>query len=276
MKTSALSSDLPVIEPSLQRIASRKCLSPDEAEDFTSWARLKLLSERESVVAKFRGRGRLSTYLTTVALNLLRDYRIEKWGKHRSSAAARRLGTAAVRLETLVVRDGFGLGEAIELMRRNEGVRASVEELEEIAAQLPVRSRVRFESDDGVAALPSTERTDERAFRNEAQETAAKVQAALDGALRTLTPEDRLILKLRVENGFSVADVARTLHLEQKPLYRRLERLLGHLRQEMESREVRREDVDAVVAWEGVEVSVDYRLGREIPPLRPSPRKGDT
>lgn len=271
-----MSSDLPLIEPSLQRIASRKCLSPDEAEDFISWARLKLLSERDSVVAKFRGRGRLSTFLTTVALNLLRDYRIEKWGKHRPSAAARRLGTAAVRLETLTVRDGFGLGEAIELMRRNEGVRASVEELEEIAAQLPVRSRVRFESDDAVAALPGTERTDERAFRNEAQETAAKVQAALDGALRTLSPEDRLILKLRVEDGFSVADIARTLHLEQKPLYRRLESLLGRLRQEMESREVRREDVDAVVACEGAEVTVDYRLGREIPPLRPSSRKGST
>lgn len=265
--------DLAALEQALQRVSSRKCQSVDEAEDFTSWARLKLLTDGEGILEKFQGRGALSTYLTTVALNLLRDYRISKWGKYRSSAAARRLGTVAVRLETLIVRDGFSLGEAIEILRRNEAVRSSPAELAEMAAQLPARRRMRFESDDELSRVPSLERAEDRVLQSEARDAAAKVEAALAEALSTLSDEDRLILKLRVQDGLSVADVARTLHLDQKPLYRRLERLLGRLRREMEARQVRPEDIESVARWEGAEVRVDYQPPREISPFGPSHRK---
>lgn len=269
-----MSHELPLIEQSLQKIASRKCCSPDEAEDFTSWARLRLLEDGRPILEKFQGRSALSTYLTTVALNLFRDYRIAKWGKFRPSAAAKRMGTVAVRLEMLVARDGIPLDEAIEILRRNEGVQASVEELEAMAAKLPVRAPRRFEGEETLAQLSGGERAEDRALRREAAQAAGRVETALDEGLRTLSPEDRLILKMRVQDGFTVADIARSLHLEQKPLYRRLEQVTARLRQEMEARGVRREDVDEVVEWEEVEVRVDYHLEDETTESRSSKQEG--
>lgn len=265
---------LPLCERVVSALARRRCLSPDEQEDFSSWARLRLVENGEAILGRFKGQSTLSTYLTTVVHNLFRDYRIAKWGKYRPSAAAKRMGTVAVRLEMLVARDGLPLDEAVEILRRNEGVRESVEELEAMAARLPVRAPRRFEGEETLAHLPGGERAEERVLRREAAESAGRVEAALDEGLRTLSPEDRLILKLRVQDGFSVADVARSLHLEQKPLYRRLEQLTARLRQEMEARGVRREDVDQVVEWEEVEVRVDYHLDDESPESRPSKQEG--
>jgi RNA polymerase sigma factor for flagellar operon FliA len=41
----------------------------------------------------------------------------------------------------------------------------------------------------------------------------------------------------------SVAEIARTLAIPQKPLYRRLERLLEHLREQLEAEGISRERV---------------------------------
>ena len=44
-----------------------------------------------------------------------------------------------------------------------------------------------------------------------------------------------MIMRMHFADGFSVADVARALGLEQKPLYRRLERLRKLLRTYLEA-----------------------------------------
>ena len=44
-----------------------------------------------------------------------------------------------------------------------------------------------------------------------------------------LEQEDQLILVLEFEDGRTVAEIAATLRLESKALYRRVERLLGKL-----------------------------------------------
>ena len=54
---------------------------------------------------------------------------------------------------------------------------------------------------------------------------AKRVQTALDRVRQTLTPEERLILKMRFEDSVPVADIARALHLNQKRLYRTIEHL---------------------------------------------------
>lgn len=270
-----LRTELGLCEKVITSLARRRCLSLDEQEDFSSWARLRLVEKGDAILERFQGQSTLSTYLATVALNLFRDYRVAKWGKYRPSAAAKRLGTVAVRLEMLIVRDGLVFDEAVEVLRRNEGALKSAEELEAIAAQLPHRAPRRFEGEETLAQVPSRDRADDRALRGEAIEAARRVGEALREGLLTLPGEDRVILKLHLQDGFSVADVARTLHLEQKPLYRRIEQLTQRLRQEMEARGIRREDVDAVVEWEEAEIQVDYRVDHEIPPSRPSKREGE-
>lgn len=77
----------------------------------------------------------------------------------------------------------------------------------------------------------------------EARASAEKRRARvlLSEAFATLSPEDRLIVMMREQ--FSVAEIARRFNLEQKPLYRRLERIYASLRSTLKSKGVRREDI---------------------------------
>lgn len=269
-----LPTELQLCDRVVRTVARRRGLSVDEQEDFSSWAWLRLVEDGEAILGRFEGRSSIATYLTTVVHNLFRDYRIAKWGKFRPSATAKRMGTVAVRLEMLVARDGHSVPEAVEILLRNEGVPGSVESLEAMAAKLPVRAPRRFEREQTLEQLPGRESAEDLALGREAAAAAGRVEVALDEALSTLSPEDRLILKLRVHDGFTVADIARSLHLEQKPLYRRLDQLTSQLRQEMEARGVRREDVAEVFEWEDVEIRVNYHLEEEIPESRPSKIEG--
>lgn len=269
-----LPTELQLCDRVVRTVARRRGLSVDEQEDFSSWAWLRLVEDGEAILGRFEGRSSIATYLTTVVHNLFRDYRIAKWGKFRPSATAKRMGTVAVRLEMLVARDGHSVPEAVEILLRNEGVPGSVESLEAMAAKLPVRAPRRFEREQTLEQLPGRESAEDLALGREAAAAAGRVEVALDEALSTLSPEDRLILKLRVHDGFTVADIARSLHLEQKPLYRRLDQLTSRLRLEMEARGVRREDVTEVVEWEDAEIRVDYHLEEEIPKSRPSKIEG--
>ena len=78
--------------------------------------------------------------------------------------------------------------------------------------------------------------------------------------MRSLSDLDRLILRLRFQDGLAVADIARALHLDQKPLYRRFEELLRRLRAALEAAGidpvqacelVNRKDVDISLALLG-------------------------
>src|SRR5581483_3150712 len=64
---------------------------------------------------------------------------------------------------------------------------------------------------------------------------SARVVAALVRARKRVAPEDQLMLALRFEDGRTVAEVAAMLHVDQKALYRRFDRLLRQLRQALEA-----------------------------------------
>ncbi len=265
---------LPLIERVVSSLARRKGLSRDEEDDFRSWLRVRLLEDGDAVLAKFGGRCRLSTYLTTVVHNLFRDYRIAKWGKWRPSAAARRLGTVAMRLETLLWRDGIGFDEAVEMLRRNHGVRASPAELADLAARLPPREPRRFEGDETLERLPAPADPERRVRDRELAATARRIEDGLGQGLAALPAEDRLILKMWVQDDLTVAAIARLLGLDQKPLYRRLEALLAGLRRHLEADGLTRREVGEVVDSRRAELAVDFDAGGGMSAPRPSNQEG--
>jgi len=268
--------NLELIEQVIASIGRRRALSVDEAEDFTSWVRLRLLEDDCAILAKFRGRSRFKTYLVTVVANLFRDYRISKWGKFRPSAKAKRRGPTAERFEILYYRDGYSLSETVEILRRNFGVRESVEELERLAASLPPRVPRRPVGEEVLEQMGDDGRVEDR-VRDQAHAAASeRAEAALGRAFQTLEPESRLILKMHFEDQLTVATISRTLGLDQKPLYRRIERCLRDLRASLEAEGFTAGDAAGLLGWDALSLRVEYGervRGKEIGSPRPSPRR---
>ena len=229
-----ISERLPQIEVVTNYVCRRHNCGTDEAEEFSAHVMAKLVADDCAILRKFQGKSRFETYLTTVITHLFLDWRNHLWGKWRPSAEARRLGPVAKKLEELA-RDGYTFEESFELLRTNHGVVMSRGELEALAARLPVRLPRKMEGEERLEALPAGEPgPDERILERERQEARGRLWQALERALGTLPDDDRLILKMRYESDLQIVEIARALHLEAKPLYRRIERLVKDLRAALE------------------------------------------
>jgi RNA polymerase sigma factor for flagellar operon FliA len=90
--------------------------------------------------------------------------------------------------------------------------------------------------------------TDAQVIHDELEQRRVITSAEIEMALQNLSAEDQVIIRLRYFDGLSVADVARTLHVDQKPLYRRIDATLQQLRAWLEQRGVNRELVAAFLA----------------------------
>ena len=216
--------NLPVIDRVIGIIARRHSLSRTDAEEFASWARAKIIDDDYAVLRKFAGRSALPTYLAVVITNLFRDYRNSNWGRWRPSAAATRIGPVGIRLEELLYRDRRSLREAIEVLH-SAGVTLSSSELSHLAAKIPQRegaSEVGLEDPDAAAAAVAPPAMPD--------DGDAEAIAALRATLDQLPPDEQVILRMRFWDGISVADIARTLRLEQKPLYRKIDSIQARMR----------------------------------------------
>jgi DNA-directed RNA polymerase specialized sigma24 family protein len=69
----------------------------------------------------------------------------------------------------------------------------------------------------------------------------------METALEAMPVEDRMLIKLRFWQEASIADAARILGVDQRPLYRRQEKLLAELRKRLASEGLSVEDVRGLV-----------------------------
>jgi RNA polymerase sigma factor for flagellar operon FliA len=223
-------SALPDIDHATKFVARRHRLSPAELEDFASEVRVAIIDQDYAVLDRFQGRSSLRTYLVIVIQRLFIDRMRKRLGRWRPSTEARRLGVRAVQLEALLYRDNLTFSEACETLRTNHRVSETEATLRELAQRLPRRGpRTSPAADDEAAELraPRPAEPDGHLSR---QETSERCQRGLDAALCDLPPEDRMLIRLRFEDGVSVADIARGLGFDQKALYARIDRLLAGLR----------------------------------------------
>jgi len=242
----------------IDRVAAAVCkrhgVWGQEAEDFASRAREKLIEDDYAVFRQFRGDSALTTYLAAVVTRHFHDYSRERRGRWRASAAAERLGSPAKELEVLVYRDGYRLEQAGEKLRTAGVTDLSDARLARLFASLPVREPLRptevSAPDPVLEAAEGSSRADERIMAGEAETRWGGLVGALDRAMARLEPEDLLIARMHFADGRGVADVARALGLEQKPLYGRVKRVRARLRELLEEEGVRGEDVRDVLAEE--------------------------
>jgi RNA polymerase sigma factor for flagellar operon FliA len=225
-------SELALIERVIAWVCSRRCLRGVDAEDFASTVKLRLIENEYEILGRFEGRSSLRTYLTVVINRIYLDYQTQRFGKWRASAEARRLGPVALRLESLLYRDGLTLDEARGVLQTDYQVAESREALHELSLKLPRRTprRAASHTDQDLPVPAVGLSTIEQAER---QILAERTFLALRKALGRLPARDRIVLRLHVESGLSVADVARALGEEQKALYRRRDAAFKRLRADL-------------------------------------------
>lgn len=240
----------------IDRVAAMACskhgLWGAEAEDFGGWIRIKLMEDDYAVFRSFRGEAGLKTYLASVVVRQFHEYRRQRWGRWRTSVAAQRLGPPAPELEVLVHRDGYSLRQAGEKLRTSGHTTYSDAELARLLQQLPPRAPLRpveVSSEVALDAAEGTSHADERVTAAEAEEERGRVKSALNRALNQLDPEERLIVRMHFQEERTLAYVARALNLEQKPLYRRVDRLRARLRALLNDEGVQHGDVQNAL-WE--------------------------
>jgi RNA polymerase sigma factor (sigma-70 family) len=242
----------------IDRVAAMMCgrhgVWGTDAEDFAGWIRIKLMEDDYAPIRKFRGDAKLRTYLAAVVVRQFHEYWRGRRGRWRPSAAATRLGPPAEDLEVLVYRDGYTLEQAGEKLRTAGRTTLSNTELARLLNQLPARGPLRpleVSAEAEVDAAEGSFRADERVDAAEAEAQRDRVMGALRSAMTQLEPEEQLIVRMHFADGRSLAEVARTLHLEQKPLYRRVERLRVRLRGYLEDAGVHGGDVHGAIGEQG-------------------------
>jgi RNA polymerase sigma factor for flagellar operon FliA len=236
---------LPLIDDVAAQVCRRHHLDPADGEDFRAEARMHFIADDYAVLRRWERRASLATFVRVVILHLFHDYRNRLWGRWRPSTAACRLGPTGVLLERLIVRDGWPIDQAIEALRVNHGVAIDAELQafgDKLSARGPSRKFVPEEAAGEIASdLPSPETN---VVRAEEGFRAKRAQAVLMRAREALPPVERLILRMRYDDRMPVADIARALHLDQRRLYRTIERILGSLRAAMAADGISEADVE--------------------------------
>lgn len=243
-------------------VCRRRSLAGADAEDLASNVFLKLISDDYRALRQFRGRAKLSTYLATLIERELQDWRTRKWGRWRPSSQAKRLGSAAVELETLLDRDGHSLVKAIEILgtRPGNSHARSREVLERLAAQLPPRTKRRFEGEEALLAIPVDGQVERTLLQDSCRRQAAGLRRVLETAFSLLSTEDRAVLRLHFQHGMTLQAVATALHLEPRRVYRRQERSLGVLRRACEEAGLTWGEVEGILRWKMLDLdTIGYR-----------------
>ncbi len=229
-------------------VVSRHRLSRDLADELRGRVMLHLASNDYAALRVWRRECSLHTYLVTVITRVFLDFRNQEWGKAKPPAAARRLGPVAMLLWKLTHRKRLSFDEAVETLRVDHGVRATRDELWAMFAALPAGAGRYFVDVSELAQReqPGAE-ADALVESGERRRQAGRVEQALEQALASLGPEDRLILKMFFTNGMTRAEIARVLQLDQQRLYPHFLSLVTRLHQSLLADGITASDVRGIV-----------------------------
>jgi RNA polymerase sigma factor (sigma-70 family) len=263
-----LTSNLAVIERAVGFASRRYRLDPNDADEFAAVVKLKLVDNDYAILRAYESRSGFATYISIVVQRLALDYCIHVWGKWHASAEAKRLGGLAIDLEQLIHRDGRTIDEALVILAsKHDGI--TRESLQAIANRLPYRAPrprdVGLEKAESVAITRSAD-VEEPIFAKERRRASEKLSAIMSSVIARLPEDERLILQLRFEGGMTVPQIARSLGLDQKLTYRRIERRMRDIRAELEHSGIAWRDVIDLIGRD--EALLQFDLGNQKP--RPS------
>ncbi len=246
---------LDLIEQIVRTTARRRHLSGVEQDDFAGFVNLRLVEDDYAILRKFQNRSSLWTYLAAVIERLSLDFCVERWGRWRPSKMAEKLGSVAVVLERLVVRDGHTVEEAIEIVRTSHAPGMAVRELHALWQQLPSRGQTTEVGEEAAEATRAPDAADAGIENAARQEAVDRLHGALQAAFEDLAKQDRVILALRYDEDLSVTQIAGVTGASAPTIHRRLDRSLRHLRQALTDAGFLPKEVSALIGHPTVALS---------------------
>jgi RNA polymerase sigma factor (sigma-70 family) len=265
-----LVSNLDMIERAVSFAARRYRLTPNDAEEFGAIVQLRLVEHDYAVLRAYEERAKFSTYISIVVQRMALDYCVHLWGKWHASAEAKRHGPLAVELEQQIHRDGRTLDQALVILARKHPD-ITRQSLQEIADRLPERAPrhrdVDLDKADSIAGSRPAD-VEEPMLARERRTASEQLSATMSTVIAALPEDERLILQLRFEGGMTVPQIARSLGLDQKLTYKRIERRMHHIRDELERSGVAWRDVADLIGRD--ENILEFDLGTR----KPRPSKG--
>jgi RNA polymerase sigma factor for flagellar operon FliA len=229
-----LTTNLELIERTIAFACRRYRLDENDCEEFGAIVKLKLVENDYAILRAYEARSSLATFISIVVQRMALDYRIHNWGKWHPSAEASRLGALAIDLDRLLHRDGRSREESFVILSpKHRGL--TPEALQKIADRLPERAPRRrdVEVTESVA-VTRPEAVEEPLMARDRRSASERLSVLMAAIIESMPEEERLILQLRFEGGMAVSQIARALRLDQKLLYRRLDRRMRDIRTELE------------------------------------------
>ncbi|HEX6098130.1 MAG TPA: hypothetical protein VF432_17520 [Thermoanaerobaculia bacterium] len=232
-----LEQNLELIDRVVRRACFRVGIAADQVDDVGSMLKLALVENDYAILRRYEGRSSLATYLAIVVQRTLADQRERVHGRWRPSPEAQRLGGRAVVIEDVVRRQRRSIEEALPFVRAADPAITHAEVVA-IADRLPARAarprEVALPPEETVP-LAAGDRADTAALDSELRDVSRRAGALMRETMAAWPEDDRLLLRLRFESSLSVADIARLMAVPQRPLYRRMELLLGRLREVLQA-----------------------------------------
>ena len=244
--------NLSLLERVIARVCRKTRLFGPDAEDFASAAKLFIIEDDYAVLRAHDRSSSLEVYLAVVLHRFLINERSRAFGRWRASAEAKRMGIAGVLLEKLLRRDRRPIGEALPIVRAADATLTD-ERIATMAERLPereVRPRPVALEEEMSEVLAARDDAEARVLESDRRRIAARAGAAIRESLEGMAADDRMHVKWRYGSSMQISDNARMLGVPQRPLYRRIEALLGQLR--------------AALAAAGVDAAAATDLGDEL------------
>jgi hypothetical protein len=123
-------------------------------------------------------------------------------------------------------------------------------ELDRLYSRLPTRfPRMQLVSGPHLteAQVPRVE-PDEHFLRRERRKLARAAGVVVDQTIGRFSVEDQLILRMRFSNARKVSEIARGLGLDQKKVYKRIDKMLAAMRRDLERAGISGREVDDLLA----------------------------
>ena len=203
----------------------------------------KLRENNYKILRNFKGKAKLTTYLTTIisyqAIDLIRQRR----GRDQKKARAKKAGKIAEMIYNLVFKNGRGERDAYEELKISKDFKGSFEEFEKLVLTIKGKeSKVIDLNSGGVAVkrgfrlknkdsfeVPDIKADPELIYLKENRQN--RIKKMVGEVVAGLSGEQRIILRMRYpadesKQSMQINEIAEILNLSKKAVYNRLERIL--------------------------------------------------